>query len=78
MYMYTIHIYDVHAVSGKLKLNCIQSTWEQDNGIENRPKCPAIGSLFPHPCIYVSVFLVWQLIVATISYSYSIPGFSTF
>ena len=30
---------------------------EQDNGVENRPKCLAVSSLFPHPCIHNIIFI---------------------
>ena len=45
----------------KVKLSCIQSMWGQDKSSENRPKCPAVGSLFPHSlfaCIYTEVYVV--------------------
>ena len=33
-------------MSGKLKLNSIQSIREQDKSVENRPKCLAVSSMF--------------------------------
>ena len=35
-------------MSGKLKLSCIQSIWGAGKSDENRPKCPAVSSLFPY------------------------------
>ena len=53
-------------MSGKLKMSCIQSRWEQDKSDENKPECPAIGSLFPHLCMYVfmeSIYSSTELVI---------------
>ena len=46
-------------MSGKLKLNCIQSIWgagpQQDKSNENRSKCLVVGSMFPHPAYTHSI-----------------------
>ena len=32
-------------------------------GCENNPKCPAIRSLFPHPCVYEIITDIYIIIV---------------
>ena len=40
----------------------VYKVWGTGQGGENRPKCPAVGSLFPHPCL-----LQYQLLLSEIT-----------
>ena len=53
-------------VSGKLKLNCIQGIWGA--GQEQRPQCPVVGSIFPHPCVHIYIYIICMYILSILAY----------
>ena len=55
-------------MSGKLK-TVYKVYGEQDKSGENKPECPAIGSLFPHPWLKLKPFGKPK-IVLVINYNY--------